>query len=160
MALLAEWPGTLILEGKDPDLYPGFAGQLAETIERFAAQDRVIVVSFDHQWLAEFHAAMPEVRLGRLGLWSPPTPPAQATSYVSVYWLSVILDPTLIWRMHAAGERLGVWTVNDLRLMGLLLWLGVDSITTDHPERWQQVQDGGHNLVDSSWETTQLTPIY
>lgn len=133
---LAGWPGTLVLEGKDPDRYPGIERDLVETLDRFGVTDRVIVVSFDHGWLSRFHRLAPEVPIGRLGLWMSPGLAEPRADFIGVYWLSVILDPTLLARAHARGEDVWVWTVNDPRLMSLLRWLGVDGITTDHPERW------------------------
>ncbi len=133
-----EWPASLVLEAKDPELYPGMADEMAAMIERFQAEQRVLVVSFDHPWLAEFHERLPGVRLGRLAVWIPPFIPAQATYSVGVYWLSVVLDPTLIWRIHASGGEVWVWTVNDARIMRLMHWLGVDAVTTDYPDRWLQ----------------------
>jgi len=57
---------------------------------------------------------------------------------LDVHWSGVLLDPTLIRRVHRQGHQVWVWTVNDARLMRLLVWLGVDGITTDHPERYSE----------------------
>jgi len=57
---------------------------------------------------------------------------------LDVHWSSVLLDPTLIRRVHRQGHQVWVWTVNNAWLMRLLVWLGVDGITTDHPERYSE----------------------
>jgi len=46
----------------------------------------------------------------------------------------IILDPTLLHRLHKHGYTVWVWTVNQPWLMRLLRWLGVDGITTDRPD--------------------------
>jgi glycerophosphoryl diester phosphodiesterase len=64
------------------------------------------------------------------------------TILVDVYWLNVIIDPTLISRAHAQDYQVVVWTVNNPWAMKLLLWLGVDGITTDRPDLWPQLITG------------------
>ncbi len=58
---------------------------------------------------------------------------------VDVRWISIIIDPTLVRRVHDKGCEVVVWTVNDPWLMKLMLWLGVDGITTDRPDLWAKV---------------------
>ncbi len=135
-SLLDSWPGTLILEAKDPALYPGMVEDMAHALEEHDVESRVQVVSFDHDWLAAFQHRLPTVSIGRLNLWVPPFSGGPAATSTGVYWPAVLIDPTLIWRIHGRGERIWVWTVNDPALMRLIAWLGVDGITTDHPERW------------------------
>ncbi len=136
LALLDSWPGTLILEAKDPALYPGMVEDLAHALEEHDAEGRVQVVSFDHDWLRAFQHRMPTVPIGRLSLWVPPLSGGPATTSAGVYWPVVLIDPTLAWRIHSRDEQIWIWTVNDPALMRLIAWLGVDGITTDHPERW------------------------
>jgi len=58
-----------------------------------------------------------------------------------VYWISTIIDPTLVTRLHDKDYEVVVWTVNDPWLMKVMLWLGVDGITTDRPDLWAEVTD-------------------
>lgn len=127
----------LVIEVKDPTLYPGLAEQLLAVIDQFQIADSVYVISFDHTWLSEFQAVAPEIRTGML--WIVPAPWSQfpaETEVVNVHWASILLDPTLVSRLHANGHEVWTWTVNSPLLMNLLNWKGVDGITTDDPEMW------------------------
>lgn len=136
LARLEGWPGTLVLEAKDPARYPGVESQILEALRARNREGRVVVVSFDHAWLDRFHALAPQVPVGRLALWAGPGMCREGVASVGVHWLSVLLDPTSIWRAHRAGCEVWVWTVNSPWLMRLLNWLGVDAITTDRPDLW------------------------
>lgn len=127
---------TLIVEVKDPALYPGIAQDLADLFaDRVpSVGDDVVVISFDVEWLRHFHKAAPDVRLGQLHLWGGNWPDVAGTFAVDVYWQSVILDPTLLWRARRRGYQCWVWTLNKPRI-GRLLWiLGVEAVTTDRPD--------------------------
>jgi glycerophosphoryl diester phosphodiesterase len=134
---------TLVLEVKQPDRYPGIALQVAEKLQQFDLGTRVVVVSFDHDWLDKFGSLMPDVPVGYLQVGACIRRQMPGDSLVDVHWISVLVDPTLIWRMHRRGHRVWAWTVNDVRLARLLTWLGVDGITTDHPDMCQDGQGAG-----------------
>lgn len=139
LELIRDSPVNLVLEAKNPGLYPGIEQQIAETIQRFDTNDHVIVVSLDHGWLERFYELASDISIGYLWVWPCNTPQIPTAQTVVVHWVSVILDPTLVRRMHRQGYQVWVWTVNNVRLMRLLIWLGVDGITTDHPEVWPEV---------------------
>jgi len=129
---------TLVVEAKNPELYPGIERQIAEALKQIPSQP-VIVVSFNHNWLRQFHQLAPDIPLGRISVWAYDTPSLPQNRVTSVFWLSVIIDPTLVRRIHRAGDQVVVWTVDEVWLMRLLLWMGVDGITTNRPDRWDQV---------------------
>ena len=139
LELIRESAVSLVLEAKSPDLYPAIEQQIAETIQGFDVHDRVIVVSLDHGWLERFHELAFDISIGYLWVWPCNTPQTPTAEAMVVHWAGVILDPTLVRRMHRQDYQVWVWTVNDVRLMRLLIWLGVDGITTDHPEVWPGV---------------------
>jgi glycerophosphoryl diester phosphodiesterase len=140
LELIKEQDVTLVLEAKKPSLYPGIERQIAEALQQSGLNKRTIVVSLAHGWLERFNEWAPDISTGYLWvacpLYAPRIPTART---LNVHWANVILDPTLVRRMHRQGYQLWVWTVNDVRLMRLLIWLGVDAITTDHPEVWPEV---------------------
>jgi len=138
LELIKEQNVTLVLEAKNPSLYPGIEKQIAETLQRFDATEQVIVVSLDRDWLERFNELAPDIPKGYLCLWTYNSLQIPTVGIVGVYWPSVILDPTLVRRIHHQGRQVLAWTVNDVRLIGLLIGLGVDSITTDHPEVWPE----------------------
>lgn len=128
---------TLVVEVKDPALYPGIARDLAEILsgEALSSDGDVVVISFDLAWLRKFHEIAPDIRLGQLHLWGGRWPRIGGTVAVDVYWRSAILDPTLIWRAKRRGYRCWVWTVNRPWAARVLWWLGVEAVTTDFPDR-------------------------
>ena len=137
---------TLVLEVKQPDRYPGVATQIAATLQGFDPDGSVVVVSFDHDWLDVFQDLAPATPVGYLQVHPFIQRHVPEDSVVDVHWISVLVDPTLIRRVHHRGHRIWVWTVNDVRLMRLLTWLGVDGITTDHPEKYPEhlrIRDSG-----------------
>lgn len=129
---------TLYIEVKDPDRYASLSETLAETLRRRAGRPPVVVISFDHDWLVEFHELAPDVSLGALGTFKTPDADLPVAA-ADLLWISVLLDPALVARLHRRGWRVLVWTVNRGWQMRLLRWLGVDGITTDYPDRWQAV---------------------
>lgn len=139
LELVARARINLVLEAKNPRLYPGMEHQIADHLQRFNLEDHVIVVSFDHDWLSRFHQIAPAVSLGKLYVWAGSLQKAPEADFVDVHWLSVILDPTLVRRAHHRGYQVAVWTVNSVWCMKLLLWLGVDGITTDRPDLGSEV---------------------
>lgn len=140
LAVIVEHGATLMLEVKYGPRYPGIERQIAETIERHHAQERVVVISFDHDWLADFHRAAPDVAVGPLWFRPGADPRIPNTQLVSVQWASVFLRPGFVRRTHRQGYQALVWTVDDARLMRLLLWLGVDGIVTNRPDLWAGMQ--------------------
>lgn len=125
---------NLIMEVKRPHLYPGIEEQIAETIQNFESQDRITIVSFDYEWLKKFNMLMPNVSIGLLSLYPINIPKIAKNQSVDVYWSSVILDPTLIRRLHNQGYQVWIWTIDNPQIIRLLIWLGVDGITTNRPD--------------------------
>ena len=138
LGLLTAEPVTLMIEVKDPELYPGLASDLWDVIRRAGAQDRVMVISFAHNWIIGFHQLAPEVPIGILSYWPYQVPGVAHGQAISVLWSSVLLDPTLVSRVHEAGASIVVFTVNNPTLMRCLLWLGIDGVITDRPDLWPQ----------------------
>ena len=61
-------------------------------------------------------------------------PYLRSARVVDYDWLRVILDPTFVRRMRDQGRSVWVWTVDSAWLMELMLWLGVNGITTNRPD--------------------------
>lgn len=133
--LLQDKPATLVIEMKDPHFYPAISQQILALLAEYQAQERVVVLSFDPTELETFHRLAPGIPIG-LAVPKPwPIPHIAPAQTVGVFWPGVLLDPMFVRRMHRRGYTVWVWTVNSPTLMRLLAWLGVDGLTTDHPER-------------------------
>lgn len=130
----------LMLEAKNPQLYPGMAKRLAADLARHpywaAATDprRLVVVSFDWDFQRAFHAIAPQYRLGLIG-------DAKATARPGLARWAYALNPSLadldaaeVRRIHAAGLVTDTWTVDSRAGMRRAIGYGVDGITTDYPD--------------------------
>jgi glycerophosphoryl diester phosphodiesterase len=73
------------------------------------------------------------VPTGELSVWPAFKTGKASAQSIGVNWLAPILDPTLIVRSHRKGQQVWVWTVDRAWQQRLMLWLGVDGITTNNP---------------------------
>ncbi|HEY8339220.1 MAG TPA: glycerophosphodiester phosphodiesterase family protein [Egibacteraceae bacterium] len=156
--VLAALPGSagLLLEVKSPELYPGLAEDVAEALARWPGYvrahpraQRLVVQSFDWDFMAEYHALQPNVAVGLLG-----GPPSDADLADFAGWVDHVnpshtaVDADVIDRVHELGMQVNVYTVNDPDRMGELVELGVDGIITNHPDVLSRVLRG-HPGVDA-----------
>ena len=130
---------TLLLEAKNPDKYPDIEKQINELLEISESTEKVVVVSFDHEWLQKFQEIAPTTRTGSICWWKSNFSQSSKSKTVIVFWAAIIADPTLIKRGHDSGFEVIAWTVNSPFLMKMLLWLGVDGIVSDYPDRGRQI---------------------
>jgi len=138
LSAIKERPATLVIEVKQPGKYPGIASDIAGLIKMHGAQDRVIVISFDVAWVREFRSLAPGVTLGALYIYPFLSPPREV-EFVNIFWPSIVLDPTLVWRMKKRGNKVWAWNIDNKMIADFLVWAGVDGITLDRP--W--LLDGG-----------------
>ena len=139
LELMKTHQAILIIEGKDPQLYPGIGQQILAAVQKHGLEERVQVISFDHPWLDQFRQLAPDIPLGYVSYYCGSGAKYPPDAFVDVFWGSVIADPTLVRRVHAGGRKVVVWTVDNPRLIKVLLWLGVDGITTNRPDLWRLV---------------------
>jgi glycerophosphoryl diester phosphodiesterase len=141
--LLTEWPDVRVnVDAKhDAAVEP-----LADLIERLDVLDRVCVGSFSDRRLSRLRARLgPDlcwsygprgilrVRLGSLGI--PAGDLGAACAQVPVSQKGIrIVDRRFVRFLHARGQQVHVWTIDDADEMHRLLDLGVDGIMTDRPQ--------------------------
>jgi len=129
----------LILEMKDPPLYPGLADTLVALIRRRGLATRPVLASFDQDWLLQRTERLsPVADLASIRVYPGSFAATEGFSQVHVAWARLFLDPTFIRRAHARGLEVVAWTVNDPVIARLMAWYGVDRITTD---RYVQIRD-------------------
>jgi glycerophosphoryl diester phosphodiesterase len=126
---------NLVLEIKNPRLYPEIANQVVELIVENEMQEQVIIIAFNAGSLKEVAQKYDEITLGYLQIYPLKIPKYPASKVVSVYWLSIMLDPTLIMRLHKQDFHVWIWTVDSKWLAKIALWKGVDGITTNQPDK-------------------------
>ncbi|MGG5257557.1 glycerophosphodiester phosphodiesterase [Phycicoccus avicenniae] len=144
---LREWMDAvgdagMLVEAKQPHLYPGIEHQLAAELRAVpglheaSAAGRLAVQSFDRDWLHRFHEVAPDVPVA---LVHPGVPDDELLTADST-WLAALnpalgnITRELVDRMHGLGLATNVWTVNDPRDIQRALDWSVDGVITDHPE--------------------------
>ncbi len=120
--------------------YPGIEAKVLAIINRYRAQTRVIVSSFNWTSLSTLHRLEPQLRLGLLFNRLEPDLWVQA-GLLNVFSLHPALTCTssqLIWQAHSWGYKVFPWVVNDPGLVLKLKTAGVDGIITDCPQAIMQ----------------------
>ena len=136
----------LLLEMKAPNLYPGIVDDLVAELEAQpgylasgVANGRLVVQSFDWDFMAELNAQLPEVTTGLLGTPSD----AQMVEFSS--WADQI-NPSyraasvdFVNRVHELGMETYVYTVDREADMVQMVQNGVDGIITNKPDLLDEV---------------------
>jgi glycerophosphoryl diester phosphodiesterase len=114
----------------------GAAAALAEFLRQHGKRD-LLVSSFDHDALCDFHSACMDVPVAPLfGRWRGNVwQVAQDLGAWSINLSLRIATGQRIAEAHRRGYRVLVYTVNDVDVAHQLVESGVDGIFTDHPER-------------------------
>ncbi len=115
----------------------GAAKDYAGVIRGLNAMDRVIVQSFDWEFLREFREAMPGVPIGALG--SKELDAAKQAKLAAlkpdwIGWNYKDLKEAELPLVHGLGAKLALWTVNDAVIAKRWVELGADAIITDTPD--------------------------
>lgn len=130
----------LLLEVKSPALYPGIAEAVVAELDgegwlqANARSGRLVVQSFDWDFMAEFNSLAPKVPAGLLG-----GPPSDAEMAQLSTWADQInpnhnqVDAEFIETVHGYGMVTWPYTVDDPERMSELAALGVDGIITNYP---------------------------
>jgi len=124
----------LMIEVKAPGRHKGIAQGVIDAVSRAQMTEEVVVASTDRRWLLDLHRRAPDIELTYITPWALEARGDPAIRQVSVQWLSVCFDPTLVWRLHRQGYVVLAWTVNH---PGLARWAwqrGVDGVITDRPD--------------------------
>jgi glycerophosphoryl diester phosphodiesterase len=126
----------LLLEIKNPELYPGMEKRIADELRRnraWLSADRVAVQSFSWASVRRFHALLPQVPTALLG-----TPATSQLASLKAYadqinppYTDVTAD--YVQRVHHEGMRVFAWTVNDPAVMHRMIAYGVDGIISNQP---------------------------
>ena len=142
--------GVTLIERKGGD-----AGTCADLLVERKLINRVVVQSFDWQYLKEFHKIQPAQVLGALG---PPkvladgTKPVNRPKTLDATWLDLLLASgakAVVWNQditkesveqaHQRGLKVWIYTINDSATANKLLDLGVDGLITNNTTRIKQI---------------------
>jgi glycerophosphoryl diester phosphodiesterase len=142
-----ERPVQMHIETKHPTRYGGLVEKsLVELLERFGLADpitrsvsQVTVMSFSATSLRRVHVMAPTIPTVFLMEHVPlryrdGTLPTRCS--IAGPSLEILrAHPRYVERVHAQGNRLHVWTVDEPEDIELVLGLGVDAVISNHPRR-------------------------
>jgi glycerophosphoryl diester phosphodiesterase len=132
-AFLRQTNLLLFVELKDPWRFPGMEEAVAGLIHRYDLVDRVQVRSFYHGCLHTLFRFAPEISLSEL--WFDRLPDDDEVTFKAIDALHWLLTPENIAHIHDRGQQVTAWTVDDLDDARRLMAAGIDSLTTNHPDR-------------------------
>lgn len=120
---------------------PGFLQPMAQLIERFGLQDKVVITSKHIGILRAFKRTIPRIERGYVQEW--PLPNGLRTA-LALECTHLCLNKSLarlsyVQKAQRKGLKVSVWTVNDADDMCRLLKYKVDSIISDFPQAAREV---------------------
>jgi glycerophosphoryl diester phosphodiesterase len=119
-----------------PDAYPGIEDDLIELLDAYGYGDKIIVSSFDHDFLKRFVAKTNAYKTGLLINGLLLDLPAYAAEVGTAAWHPqfVNLRADQVKLAKRAGIEVNVWTLNEVSEWDSAVRMGVDGIVTDDPE--------------------------
>jgi glycerophosphoryl diester phosphodiesterase len=135
----------LLLEIKNPSLYPGMTNRIAADLRThpvWLRPGRLIVQSFEWSSLKTFHKLLASVPLGVLG--TPTTGQLPAVAKYARYVNPTYKDVTsgYVKSVHKRHLKIFVWIVNDRTTMRRMIGYGVNGIITNRPDTLRSVLKG------------------
>ncbi|MQA94006.1 MAG: glycerophosphodiester phosphodiesterase [Streptosporangiales bacterium] len=145
--LLAELTGSgmgLRLEVKSPELYPGIGEDVRDAFQArpyWLVPGRLVVQSFDWEFMRDFTRLLPSVPAGLLG-----TPDSDELADLAEYADEVnpkhtTVDGDYVDRVHKLGMDCHLWTVDEEEDIERALDLGTDGIISNRPDVAREVLD-------------------
>ena len=131
-----------VLEIKDTTI----GGAVVEKINEMDALEQVVIISFHTSVLREVRALEPRIPTGWLiGNHNCDASPAQLCQQLGQLGSSLLnvnhqlITTAFAYEVQRRGIALWCWTVDDLACMREMKALGVQGITSNHPERFAKV---------------------
>ena len=140
--VLAVGSAGMLLEAKDPALYPGIETDIDKELRsmpeftRALRAGRVTMQAGDEPWLRGYHDLAPDVPIALLYY----TRPTDAELVAASTWLDGVnpalgnIDQAIVDRIHQLGLTANVWTVNGGQDMYRAIEWHVDGVITNYPK--------------------------
>lgn len=131
--------------------YPQVVETIVREIRAANMVNDVLVISFDWSVLPQVKALEPRIATGMLvadDTWNPHTEGAIETllkqaQKLGVDWVNMdyqLCSDEVITLLHEHNLKLGLWTVNTIEALRHFAQMGVDSLTTDRPDLFQDIE--------------------
>jgi glycerophosphoryl diester phosphodiesterase len=127
----------------------GIAEQVVAAVRAAGMLDQSAVIAFSKDVVRDVRRLAPELRCGWLCSRQPAGSPAEQAAWFAeqagecgtnlVDLNYEMLSPQLLEELRRRGLTVWAWTVNDAPIIIMLAAWGVESITTDHPDRARAV---------------------
>lgn len=123
----------------------GFEEEVVAAIRKFGLEKTAVVIDFSSERVKKVRSLAPEICVAWLCAFGKETPEEEiaakiintlndaGTNVVDMQYNR--LTPSLLKTLKDAGISVWIWTIDDQAGMENLVNMGVDSITTNHPER-------------------------
>ena len=132
----------LFIEVKNaPVKYPGLEDDLINLLKNYKHKKMITVISFDHEFLREFHKKAPEYKTAFLDVAIVSDIGRYARSIGASGWNPGFgeIRADAVRRAHEEGLKVNPWTVNGKKAWKEALSMGVDGIITDDPQGLTEV---------------------
>lgn len=126
-----------------PVSYPGIEDDLLSLLESYEFQDRLIISSFDHQFMLRLHNMQTGLKLAVLADAILIDLKEYAVKLGAKFWHPCwgSLTQSAIEDAHQAGLEVNAWTINEQRDWVSAAKYGLDAIITDDPEGLKKLID-------------------
>lgn len=131
---MQESKARLIIEIKNPSLYPGIAERLAALLTSMHMGNRVVIFSFDTAVVFRLKELVPEIQTGILSVGIENLGLASRANYYCPSFVTLLYYPGLVKKVHAKGGKVFAWTVDSAFWIKFLLHKGVDGIISNDPK--------------------------
>jgi glycerophosphoryl diester phosphodiesterase len=165
---LAASPVTLMVEAKTPSLHggvPGIGAAVKSVLDAHpewsgtttAGTPRVVLESFEWDFLDGMHQTYPELPLALLGNVTPDDLATRSWA-AEVDVRHTALTPDTVAAAHQAGVPVGTWTPNATADLQRVLDLGADRVTTDQTDRLRtMLRAQGRTWTGTTWPAVPAT---
>ena len=137
---------NLLMEIKDPDLYPGVEDDIMEVLDEENwlddehVQNRLIIQSFSADSVQAVHKLQPDIKTGFLGTPDVADLPAYAEFADQINPKHSTVSADYVKEVHALNGPHGaplesyVWTVDDKETANTVAGYGVDGVISNYPD--------------------------
>jgi glycerophosphoryl diester phosphodiesterase len=126
---------------------PTLTRKVGNIIRQKGFSSDCVVSSLNFQALTEIKRAFPELKTGFIVLQAVGNLSRMEADFLSIS--AARATPRLVRDIHRRGEKIHVWTVNDLNNVISMIEMGVDNIITDYPQKVRRFLEGWNELSDS-----------
>lgn len=129
----------------------GVEDRVVELLRQYHMEDRCIISSFHHPYLANIKKRYPQIPVGALYYstlgWKIPdlADYAAANHFDALHAWYLLVNEELVEKAHRMGIAVNVWTPDEEADIDRMLDLGVDTIITDDAALGMKLRDASEN---------------